>query len=73
MNSLYNGLDINVSKSTGIVQLLDQNKNVVALPYLDKEHTIVFNYSDEWVCANYTGYQRDEIYRFGIVFYNHKH
>lgn len=33
---------------------------------------IIPNYSDPYVCANYLGYQRDEIYRFGIIFYNKK-
>lgn len=30
------------------------------------------NYADPYISANYRGYQRDEIYRFGIVFYNKK-
>lgn len=30
------------------------------------------NYADPYIAAKYTGYQRDEIYRFGIVFYNNK-
>ena len=30
------------------------------------------NYSDPYICANYLGYRRDEIYRFGIIFYNKK-
>lgn len=30
------------------------------------------NYSDPFICANYLGYQRDEIYRFGVIFYNMK-
>lgn len=30
------------------------------------------NYADPYICANYTGYKRDEIYRFGIIFYNNK-
>lgn len=33
---------------------------------------IIPNYSDPYVCANFLGYQRDEIYRFGIIFYNNK-
>lgn len=33
---------------------------------------IIPNYSDPFICANYLGYQRDEIYRFGIIFYNNK-
>lgn len=30
------------------------------------------NYADPYIDANFRGYQRDEIYRFGIVFYNEK-
>lgn len=30
------------------------------------------NYADPYLAANYKSYQRDEIYRFGIVFYNEK-
>lgn len=29
-------------------------------------------YADAYYCSKYTGYMRDEIYRFGIVFYNKK-
>lgn len=30
------------------------------------------NYADPYIAANFKGYQRDEIYRFGIIFYNNK-
>lgn len=30
------------------------------------------NYADPYIAANFVGYQRDEIYRFGIIFYNEK-
>lgn len=30
------------------------------------------NYADPYICSNYVGYKRDEIYRFGIIFYNNK-
>lgn len=33
----------------------------------------ILNYADPYIAANFTGYQRDEVYRFGIVFYNRKH
>ena len=32
----------------------------------------VRNYSDAYMCSNFLGYQRDEIYRFGIIFFNDK-
>ena len=30
------------------------------------------NYADPWFASKYKGYQRDEVYRFGVVFYNKK-
>lgn len=33
---------------------------------------IIPNYADPYICAKFLGYQRDEIYRFGIIFYNNK-
>lgn len=33
---------------------------------------IIPNYSDPYICSHFLGYQRDEIYRFGIIFYNNK-
>lgn len=33
---------------------------------------IIPNYADPYICANFLGYKRDEIYRFGIIFYNNK-
>lgn len=30
------------------------------------------NYADPYIAAHFKGYQRDEIYRFGIMFYNNK-
>ena len=38
----------------------------------DGGRAIIPNYADPYICANYLGYQRDEIYRFGIIFYNNK-
>ena len=36
------------------------------------EYSRQMNYADPYIDANFRGYQRDEIYRFGIVFYNNK-
>lgn len=30
------------------------------------------NYADPYIASHFRGYQRDEIYRFGIIFYNNK-
>ena len=43
--------------------------------YLFDDQTIGYrqhNYADPFIAANFKGYQRDEIYRFGIIFYNEK-
>lgn len=34
--------------------------------------TRIPNYADPYISAYFKGYQRDEVYRFGIVFYNNK-
>lgn len=40
--------------------------------YNDTIATMIPNYADPFISANLKGYQRDEIYRFGIIFYNSK-
>lgn len=40
--------------------------------YNDTIATMIPNYADPFIAANLKGYQRDEIYRFGIIFYNSK-
>ena len=32
----------------------------------------IYNYADPDIAANFKSYQRDEVYRFGIIFYNSK-
>lgn len=32
----------------------------------------ILNYADEIIASKFLGYQRDEVYRFGIIFYNSK-
>lgn len=46
------------------------NKDNGALNFNGKN--VFANYADPYICSNYTGYKRDEIYRFGIIFYNNK-
>lgn len=50
------------SKMPEILQPTEEQKNNPYIP----------NYADPYIAANYRGYQRDEIYRFGIIFYNDK-
>lgn len=47
-----------------------ETKHIV--PVDNTSRLIVPNYSDPFICANYLGYKRDEIYRFGVIFYNNK-
>lgn len=37
-----------------------------------KKSSKIRNYSDPYFAANFLSYQRDEVYRFGIIFYNSK-
>ncbi len=50
-----------------------QNKTVEYI-YLDEElqDFRIPNYADPFIDANFKSYQRDEVYRFGIIFYNDK-
>lgn len=41
------------------------------VPFINRRKALP-NYADPILTALYTGYQRDEVYRFGIVFYNKK-
>lgn len=46
---------------------------VVNLPLGDSStYSRIPNYADPYISARFKGYQRDEIYRFGIVFFNNK-
>lgn len=47
---------------------IQKAKNIV----FNDGRSLIQNYSDPWMCTNVVGYMRDEIYRFGIVFYNAK-
>ena len=41
------------------------------IPFINRRKALP-NYADPILTTLYTGYQRDEVYRFGIVFYNRK-
>lgn len=51
---------VNSAGSTGTI-------TYAPVPYNSKK-----NYSDPIIASKFKGYQRDEVYRFGIVFYNNK-
>lgn len=63
-------LTLNTSSvSARTVPVVDMWGNTVEMV---KANQHIPNYADAWMCSNYTGYMRDEIYRFGIVLYNSK-
>jgi len=65
-------LELNIEANT--------NAMSVSSKVTSKTHTIDFpvdtarihNYADPYIAANYKSYQRDEIYRFGVILYNNK-
>ena len=66
-------VELNAQAGINTITTLDEDKNIHKLttpPSGSRAH--IPNYSDPYVCANFLGYQRDEIYRFGIIFYNNK-
>lgn len=54
-----------------IFNVTDINNEILYQTVLKDQYSIA-NYSNSWFTANFLGYQRDEIYRFGIIFYNKK-
>ena len=56
--------------TSSITVLGDTNGTLGKIPV--PESGILRNYSDSYFTAKCLGYQRDEIYRFGIVFYNNR-
>ena len=72
-----NNLSLNATADGSITSLttFDESKNTVVvhtLPTDSNTRSFIPNYADPYMCANFLGYQRDEIYRFGIIFYNNK-
>lgn len=84
MGSIYSGVvgddetKINVESYNSIgtvvkaISLLDDNSTVTFNNIGDVGNSLINNYADPIIDATYKGYQRDEIYRFGIVLYNSK-
>ena len=70
-NKIVNDLSLNsTNKHRPEIRTYDIKGNLVQTS--NNIQKIVRNYSDAYFCNHYTGYQRDEIYRFGIVLYNDK-
>ena len=68
-----NDLDLNATASSNkTIKLVYEDGSLAATQTISTNNAIIHNYSDSYICSHYTGYMRDEIYRFGIVFYNNK-
>ena len=69
-----NGYDIESIPSTNkTVDIRNQSGTLVAQYSIPENcYSYPFNYKNPYISTNFVGYQRDEIYRFGIVFYNKK-
>lgn len=65
-------VELNTTAKSAQIYILDESLKVIDTIASPNANMIIPNYSDPYVCANYLGYQRDEIYRFGIIFYNNK-
>lgn len=63
-------LKLSANKKTGTSYYRYLNGSTVTHTVLNGDR--IPNYSDPYTCVNCTGYQRDEVYPFGIVFYNKK-
>ena len=76
-NGIANDLELTTETASSNTLYTYRNEdNSIEQPYVwnmpRTGRQIIPNYSDPYICANFTGYQRDEIYRFGIIFYNNK-
>ena len=68
--SITNSVNFDASKKVNkLTSVYEDNSqaHITATP-----DSVIPNYADPYMCANFLGYQRDEIYRFGIIFYNNK-
>lgn len=67
----YNFMSVPRKQDEGrvIYQVSDGSSTVVKYPEVKQR---IPNYCDPYIDSKYKGYQRDEIYRFGIIFFNNK-
>ncbi len=76
----YNGtfkynMELSASKkSKGYISILDFDTQTKELKRIENPDGFsrINNYADPYFVSNFLGYQRDETYRFGIIFYNNK-
>lgn len=55
-----------------VITLYNLDDKTTAINQSVPRQTRLRNYADPYLAANYRSYQRDEVYRFGIIFYNEK-
>lgn len=67
-------LELSSSKrNTSSIQLrCPETNTIVSISNINNSESRIRNYCDPFYVSNFLGYQRDETYRFGIVFYNNK-
>ena len=68
-----NDLELNATAATRkSIKIVYEDGTLVKEQPINSDNAVIHNYSNAYICSNYLGYMRDEIYRFGIVFYNRK-
>ena len=68
-----NDLDLNTTAANNKnIKIVYENGQLAENQEILSNDAVIHNYSNAYICSNYLGYMRDEIYRFGIVFYNNK-
>jgi hypothetical protein len=72
--SMSNSLDLTAQSISSNINTFYEDGITIckSTPVPKNGRAIIPNYSDPFICTNYVGYQRDEIYRFGVIFYNRK-
>ena len=70
--TICKNVELNATATSAKTYILNESGSVIDTISASNQIMSIPNYSNPYVCANYLGYQRDEIYRFGIIFYNNK-
>ena len=70
-NTVANTINFECNVTTKDIITYYENGDTCKITTVENS-SVIPNYSDPYMCANFTGYQRDEIYRFGVIFYNNK-
>lgn len=70
--TISNDLLLDAKGTVSVIHTFYENGDLCNTEAAPQGKTIIPNYADPYVVSRYVGYQRDEIYRFGIIFYNNK-